>query len=78
MKPGYKTSELAINVVVTIAALLIASGALAEGGIAVQIAGFVVALASNLGYMGFRTGLKSDEAIAKAVAEDVAQVESSS
>lgn len=59
MKPGYKTTEWWISVVVTLASLLLASGALGPEDTATKIAALVVALGAQLGYSAGRSSVKA-------------------
>jgi len=54
VKPGYQTTEWWISVVVTLAALLLASGALGPEATATKVASLVVALGAQLGYSAGR------------------------
>lgn len=68
-KPGYKTSEFWLSLVVVILGALAASGLLAEGPW-VKIAGVITTTLTAMGYGKFRTDVKSAEAIARAAASD--------
>lgn len=63
MKPGIKSTEFWIMLVVTIAGLVTA--ALPETHVAVKIAGLVVSVAGSLGYTVARGGVKKAEVAAK-------------
>ena len=49
MKPGYKTTEFWMNLVVTILGALLMGGVLGQGQVA-QIAGSIITALSNAGY----------------------------
>lgn len=57
-RPGYRTSEYWITVLVTVAGLVLASGAIVEGSVWFKIASLVVSLGATVGYTASRTGLK--------------------
>ncbi len=58
VKPGYQTSEFWLSTIATLAGVLLASGALPEGGTGAQIVGGLLAVLSSLGYTASRTSLK--------------------
>ena len=57
-KPGFKTSEFWLTSLATVMGLVLASGAVTEGGMVSQIIGGVLALLANLGYTASRTQVK--------------------
>lgn len=50
IKPGYKTTEFWLTAAATIMGLILASGAIGEGGAAERIAGVVCSMLGALGY----------------------------
>lgn len=57
-KPGYKSTEFWLSSIATILGIVLASGAVPEGGMVGQIIGGVLALLANLGYTASRTQVK--------------------
>jgi len=57
-KAGFKTSEFWMSSVATVLGIVLASGAVPEGGTVGQIIGGVLALLANLGYTASRTQVK--------------------
>ena len=57
-KPGYKTTEFWLSTVATLAGIVLASGAVADGSQAAQIVGGIVAVLATLGYTGARAKAK--------------------
>jgi hypothetical protein len=55
-KPGYKTSEFWFNLIAVLVGALMASGAVGEGNVWVQVAGMIGAGLSQAGY-SFGRGL---------------------
>ncbi len=64
-KPGYKTTEFWISVIITIAGLLMASGAIAEGSMVARIVGGVMSALAALGYTAARAKVKAAEELSK-------------
>lgn len=64
MKRSYKTLEFWLIVLAVVADLLIASGVFPVDGEAMKIAVMVVNTLGALGYTGFRTKQKQNEALA--------------
>jgi hypothetical protein len=67
-KPGYKTTEFWITNVVILLGAILASGALAEGGLAAQVIGGIIAAAAKLGYDANRAATKKAELFKEAKA----------
>lgn len=61
-KPGYKTTEFWINAVAMIAGIILASGAIAEGGMIAQIVGGVMASLGGASYTAGRSVIKKKQA----------------
>lgn len=61
-KPGFKTTEFWLSSIATLAGIVLASGAVAEGSKAAQIVGGIVAVLATLGYTGARAKTKAAEA----------------
>jgi hypothetical protein len=59
-KPGFQTTEFWLSTIATLAGILLASGALAEGGTAAQITGGILAVLVSLGYTASRTAIKRE------------------
>ena len=59
-KPGFQTTDFWLSTIATLAGILLASGALAEGGTAAQITGGILAVLASLGYTASRTAIKRD------------------
>ena len=57
-KPGYKSTEFYLSSLALILGIVLASGALPEGGMATQIVGGVLSLLATLGYTASRTQVK--------------------
>lgn len=57
-KPGYRTSEFWLSSLAMLLGVVLASGAMPEGGIASQIAGGVLSVLASLGYTASRTQVK--------------------
>lgn len=64
-KPGYKTSEFWLSLVVVILGALAASGLIAEGPW-IQIAGVITTTLTAMGYGKFRSSVKTADAAAAA------------
>jgi len=62
-KPGFKTSEFWVTVVIAVVSLLGSSGVLVDGSSAERIVGYVVAGLAAMGYIGIRGSLKKAEAV---------------
>jgi hypothetical protein len=60
-KAGFRTSEFWLSTIATLAGILLASGALTEGGTAAQITGGILAVLASLGYTASRTSLKQQD-----------------
>ncbi len=58
---GFTTSEFWLSTIATVAGILLASGALPEGGTAAQITGGILAVLASLGYTASRTSLKKQD-----------------
>jgi len=50
IKPGYKTTEFWMASIAGIVGMVIASGAFADGGVVLQVAGFVGSALAAMGY----------------------------
>lgn len=59
LKPGYKTTEFWFSLAAAIVGLILASGALPDGGQATQIIGGIAAILAQLGYTSSRIKAKS-------------------
>ena len=57
-KPGFKTTEFWLSAIAMILGVVMASGAVHDGGIVAQIAGGVLSVLSSLGYTAARTKVK--------------------
>ena len=57
-KPGYKTTEFWLSSLALILGVVLASGAIPEGGIAAQVVGGLLSLLASLGYTASRTSIK--------------------
>ena len=62
VKPGWKTTEFWMSTAALVLGLVLASGALPEGGLAAQIVGGVLSVLSQLGYTAARAQVKAAEA----------------
>lgn len=69
MKPGYKTSEFWLNLLVFLLGTLLASGIISDGGLAAKAIGGALALFSSLGYTLGRSGVKKAESAGQAYVE---------
>jgi len=49
-KPGYKTTEFWLSALAAVVGIVVASGAVPEGGIAAQIVGAVISGLAAMGY----------------------------
>lgn len=58
-KPGFKTTEFWLSVLVILAGLVMASGLVLEGSMAGKIVGGVLAVLSQLGYTASRSKVKA-------------------
>jgi acid phosphatase family membrane protein YuiD len=58
MKSGLKTTEFWFSAIAAILGVVMASGALPEGGVAAQIIGGVMAILGQLGYTAARAKVK--------------------
>lgn len=63
MKPGWKTSEFAVTVMMLLMAFL-KSGLLSPTSVAMQIVAFIVAGATGVGFVASRTIVKAADAAA--------------
>ena len=61
-RPGLRSSEFWLSAIATLAGIVLASGALAEGSMAAQIVGGVLAVLAQLGYTASRTQVKREAA----------------
>ena len=59
VKPGFTTSEFWLSTLATVLGLVLASGAVHDGGIAAQIVGGVLSVLATLGYTSSRTKVKT-------------------
>ncbi len=66
MKPGYKTSEFWLNLLVFLLGAALASGLLADGGHVAKTIGGALSLLSAIGYTAARTGVKRADALGAA------------
>ncbi len=57
-KPGFKTTEFWLSSLAMILGVVLASGAIPEGGIAGQVVGGVLSVLASLGYTASRTQVK--------------------
>ena len=57
-KPGFKTTEFWLSSIAMILGVVLASGAIPEGGMAGQIVGGVLSVLASLGYTASRTQVK--------------------
>jgi hypothetical protein len=57
-KPGFKTTEFWLSTLAMVLGVVLASGALPEGGLAGQIVGGVLSVLASLGYTASRTQVK--------------------
>ncbi len=60
-KPGFRTSEFWLSAVAVVLGIVLASGAVPEGGLVAQIIGGVLSVLSGLGYTASRTKVKAGE-----------------
>lgn len=58
VKAGFRTTEFWLASLATILGIVLASGAVPEGGMVGQLIGGVLALLANLGYTASRTQVK--------------------
>jgi hypothetical protein len=56
--PGYRTTEFWLSTLAMVLGVVLASGALPEGGLAGQIVGGVLSVLASLGYTASRTQVK--------------------
>jgi len=61
-KPGYKTTEFWLATGATLLSALFASGVLADGSLAIKIAGIAATVLGALGYAVVRGAVKKAEA----------------
>lgn len=59
VKPGFKTTEFWLMLIVTIAGLLPSAGIFKTDSVVLKVAGLVVSVISTLGYGFFRTSVKN-------------------
>ncbi len=57
-KPGFKTTEFWLSSIAMVLGVVLASGAIPEGGMAGQIVGGVLSVLASLGYTASRTQVK--------------------
>lgn len=57
-KPGFKTTEFWLSSLAMVLGVVLASGAIPEGGMAGQIVGGVLSVLASLGYTASRTQVK--------------------
>jgi len=57
-KPGFKTTEFWLSTIAVVLGIVLASGAVTDGGIVAQIVGGVLSVLSSLGYTAARTKVK--------------------
>ena len=57
-KPGFKTTEFWLSTIAVVLGIVLASGAVPDGGIVAQIVGGVLSVLSSLGYTAARTKVK--------------------
>ena len=62
VKAGWKTTEFWLSTVALVLGLVLASGALPDGGLAAQIVGGVLSVLAQLGYTAARAQVKAAEA----------------
>jgi hypothetical protein len=65
-KPGYKTSEFWLTLAVTIIGALMSSGILADGHIAMKVAGLAMSTLAALGYTASRANVKRTASMERA------------
>ena len=70
MKPGWKTTEFLVTMVIVVLGALGSAGVLVEGSTAFKIASFVGLVLGGLGYTGVRGSLKKIEAVKNGSPED--------
>lgn len=58
VKPGYKTTEFWLTALSVVLGLVLASGAVPEGGLAAQIVGGALTVLAQLGYTAARAQVK--------------------
>ena len=58
-KPGYQTTEFWLSALAMVLGVVMASGAIPNGGTAAQIVGGVLSVLASLGYTASRTKVKS-------------------
>ena len=61
MKPGYKTSEFWLSLLVVLLGSLMASGIVADGGMVAKIVGGILSALAALGYTSGRSSVKKAE-----------------
>ncbi len=59
VKPGYQTTEFWLSSIATVLGVVMASGAVADGGLASQIIGGVLSVLAALGYTAARAKIKT-------------------
>ncbi len=57
-KPGFKTSEFWLASIATLLGIVLASGAIPEGGMIAQFCGGILSVLASLGYTASRTSVK--------------------
>lgn len=58
-KSGYRTTEFWLSAVATLLGVILASGAVLEGGVVAQIVGGLLSVLSSLGYTAARAKVKA-------------------
>tara|TARA_R100001244_G_scaffold132394_1_gene108852 strand:- start:3287 stop:3601 length:315 start_codon:yes stop_codon:yes gene_type:complete len=62
VKPGWKTTEFWLNLLVVILGAVLASGAIGAGGLTAQIIGGALSVLGALGHTASRTSVKTNAA----------------
>lgn len=60
-KPGYKTTEFWLSGIATVLGIVLASGAIQDGGMVAQIVGGVLSVLASLGYTAARAKVKTTQ-----------------
>lgn len=71
MKPGYKTTEFWLSLLVVVLGALLSSGALPDGSIVARAVGGVLAVAGSLGYTLARAREKVTRVAAGAISDGI-------
>lgn len=77
MKPGYKTSEFWLNLLVFLLGAAMASGLIADAGMVAKLIGGILALLGPLGYTAGRVGVKKADSAGLAYAARPSLLENS-